>query len=77
MDLGKKLIALELIITQFALGQMQANDIPPDIALLVMQGVCGRFQNDAIAHMIESQITYNNGEPNEEVQDEQHIEHKL
>lgn len=63
---GKKLMALEGVITRFAAGQFLANGIPPEFALLTMKGVYSNFLSTVMEKMIESQITYNGGESQED-----------
>ena len=58
---GKKIMALEGVITRFAAGQFLANGVSPELALVTMKGVYANFLNSVMEQMIESQITYNGG----------------
>lgn len=56
MDYGNKLTAIESMVTQYALAQMQANNIPPELALLIMKGVYSQFQEVYINNLVLSMV---------------------
>lgn len=62
MDLGEQLTALENHIYVFAKTQFEINNIPPTIGRIIMEGVYGKFQEQAIAQMIANQVSVEGGE---------------
>lgn len=45
---GEKLMAMESMITAYALNQMQSNDVSPELACLIMKCVLNQFQENYI-----------------------------
>lgn len=56
MDADEKNIALESIITEYAIKQMNLNDVSPIDAYFIMKGVFGRFQEICMNSIIMSRV---------------------
>lgn len=64
MDLGEQILALEVVIKQFATNQFEANGIPLSMRYAVMKNVLGAFSDDYIQSVIKKSVTPSETEKN-------------